>query len=70
MQVGAAEKVCETGATASVVVSTAGAPVSQSFFASNLSRSSRVGLRIFSPIFFSTRNWGGRPGAELISPPP
>ena len=53
MQVGAAEKVCETGATAYVVVSRAGAPVSHIFFASNLSRSSRVGLRIFCFLFFS-----------------
>ena len=53
MKVGALEKVCQTGATASVVVSRAGAPVSQSFFAWNLSRSSRVGLRIFCFLFFS-----------------
>ena len=62
MQVGAAETPTQTGATAQVVVSRAGAPVSQSFFASNLSRSSRVGLRIFSPIFFSARKWGARRG--------
>ena len=36
MLVDAVEKVCQTGATASVVVSTAGAPVSQGFFAWNL----------------------------------
>ena len=33
MLVGAVEKLCQTGATAYVVVSTAGAPVSHSFFA-------------------------------------
>ena len=53
MQVGAAEKDCETGATASVVVSRAGAPVSHNLFASDFSRSSRVGLRIFCFLFFS-----------------
>ena len=53
MQVGAAETPTQTGATAHVVVSRAGAPVSQGLLASDFSRSSRVGLRIFCFLFFS-----------------